>query len=100
MKNVQARICKAPQGHGDSTQFTLAAETGSQVFVAGTFNNWNPDANPLVHNPYSENFRTSLHIPSGSYEYKFVVNGVWISDPNCPDWVLNAFGSMNSVIRV
>ena len=36
-----------PAEREKKVRFELAAEPGSQVFVAGTFNNWNPTANPL-----------------------------------------------------
>jgi hypothetical protein len=36
-----------PADTGKKVLFELPAEPGSQVFVAGTFNNWNPTANPL-----------------------------------------------------
>jgi 1,4-alpha-glucan branching enzyme len=81
-------------------QFQLTTEPGSQVFVAGTFNNWNPTANQLQDNPGSGHCLTTLRIPTGTHEYKFVVDGEWRADPNCPDWVLNDCGSLNSVVHV
>ena len=81
-------------------RFELSAEPGSQVFVAGTFNNWNPTANPLKDNPDSRHFKAALRVPIGTHEYKFVVNGVWHMDPKCREWVLNGYGSLNSVLHV
>lgn len=81
-------------------QFELSVEPGNQVFVAGTFNDWNPTANPLKDNPGSGHCKAILVIPSGRHEYKFVVNGVWTVDPKCEDWVLNTCGSLNSVLHV
>jgi len=83
-----------------SVQFELSVEPGSQVFVAGTFNNWNPTANPLKDNPGSGHCKATLSLPAGRHEYKFVVNGVWIIDSNCSDWAPNAHGSLNSVLHV
>jgi 1,4-alpha-glucan branching enzyme len=88
---------------GDATrkvEFALNAEPGSQVFLAGTFNNWNPTATALADNPDSGHFKTTVAVPKGRHEYKFVVNGVWCVDPNCPDWAPNGHGSLNSVIEV
>jgi len=81
-------------------RFRLSADPGSHVFVAGTFNNWAPTANPMKDNPHSGHFKAALHVPPGSHEYKFVVNGVWIADPNCPNSVPNAYGTQNSVLHV
>ena len=82
---------------GKRVRFDLSAKPGSQVFVAGTFNNCNPTANPLKDNPGSGHFKAALRVPTGTHEYKFVVSGVWNVDPKCVDWTPNAYGSLNSV---
>ena len=81
-------------------QFSLSVEPGKQVFVAGTFNNWEPTANPLKDNPGSGHCKATLHIPAGTHEYKFVVNGIWCIDPECTEWARNDFGALNSVLHV
>ena len=70
----------------------------SQVFVAGTFNEWNPSAKRLsckdgVH-------KATMLVPKGRHEYKFVVDGTWHMDPDCDEWVPNPHGSFNSVLTV
>ena len=45
-------------------------------------------------------YETTLHLPPGRYEYKFLINGTWCADPECTEWVRNHVGSLNSVIRV
>ncbi len=85
---------------GKAVHFEITAERGSRVFVAGTFNNWDPTAHPLNHDPDAGVFRVTLHLAAGAHEYKFVVNGVWHMDDKCPHWVPNAHGSLNSVIHV
>ena len=41
-----------------------------------------------------------ITLPPGRYEYKFIVDGMWIADPAGAQEVLNAFGSTNSVVEV
>jgi len=41
-----------------------------------------------------------LLLPPGRYEYKFVVDGVWMHNPDAGENVRNAFGSLNSVVEV
>lgn len=84
----------------EEVRFELSALPGSQVFVAGSFNDWNPTANPLKDNPDSGHFKATLGLPSGTHEYKFVVNGDWVVDPRRATWTLNAYGSPNSVLHV
>ena len=80
--------------------FEIEAGCDSQVFIAGTFNGWNPTSHPLKYHPEDDVFRAVLLLESGTYEYKFVVNGRWCVDAKCPDSVLNDNGTLNSVIHV
>ena len=88
-----------PADIGRHVRFKLSAKAGSHVFVAGTFNKWNPTENPLDDNPDIGNFKTVLRVPSGAHEYKFVVNGIWTVDPGCAGWATNAYGSRNSLFK-
>ncbi len=85
---------------GKRVSFQVTAEPGSEVFVAGSFNNWNPTQYRMRDNPGSGHCKKTLVLPAGRHEYKFVVNGQWRVDPNCPDSVPNESGSMNSVLTV
>jgi len=85
---------------GKAVLFEIVAAQDSKVYVAGTFNNWNPTTHPLDHHPEDGVFRATLLLPAGTHEYKFVVNGVWHLDSACPNWVLNEHGTLNSVVRV
>ncbi len=85
---------------GKAIRFEISAEQGSKVYIAGTFNNWDPTSHPLTHHPEEGVFRATLHLPAGTHEYKFVVDGVWHLDAKCPHWVSNQHGSLNSVIHV
>ena len=78
--------------------FEVHAEPKSDVFVAGTFNQWNPRKNRLKEQKGV--FRTTMLLPKGRHEYKFVINGVWSIDPECPEWTPNGLGSLNSVLVV
>ena len=86
--------------NGKKVQFKMSASPGSRVFVAGTFNQWEPTANPLSDTSGCGEFKASLLIPKGTHEYKFIVNGVWIMDPKSVEWSTNACGSLNNVLHV
>lgn len=85
---------------GKRVSFEFAAEPGSKVFVAGTFNAWDSTQYPLRNGPSSGMYKTTLVLAPGRYEYKFVVNGEWRTDPNCAECAPNDKGSMNNVISV
>lgn len=69
------------------------------VCIAGTFNDWRPSAMPMLHMSH-DRWVKELSLPPGRYEYRLVVDGVWISDPAAKDYVPNLHGSSNSVLVV
>jgi 1,4-alpha-glucan branching enzyme len=74
-------------------------EHAQQVSLAGTFNDWRPDAAPML-SLGDGRWVKELMLPPGRYEYLFVVDGEWRPDPAAVEQVLNAFGTRNSVLEV
>jgi 1,4-alpha-glucan branching enzyme len=65
-------------------KFECHADPGSEVFIAGTFNNWKPSGlHKLRDGNRDGTFGTLLKLRRGRHEYKFLVNGQWASD--CQD---------------
>jgi len=95
---VAAPAKSAPQPK--RVTFTVRADPGSKVFVAGDFNKWSATATPLTDHARTGSFSVVLPLEPGSYEYKFVINGTWCVDPECPEWVQNSLGTLNSVCTV
>lgn len=82
---------------GGRKRITFAWPDGqAPVAVAGDFSNWEP----LPLKPQAGGQARTMYLPPGHYEYRFVINGEWCSDPACPEAVPNPFGSSNSVLRV
>jgi 1,4-alpha-glucan branching enzyme len=81
------------------TEFRIFAPQARKVHVAGSFNNW--DASVLsARKDVQGNWVVKVGLKPGRYEYKFVVDGTWLNDPRCTQYVQNSFGSQNSVITV
>jgi 5'-AMP-activated protein kinase regulatory beta subunit len=80
-------------------RFEITALTGSRVFVAGSFNDWDPVRTPLAEERPGV-FGATVLLPKGHHEYKLVVNGEWRCDPSCADWVPNRHGTLNSRLQV
>jgi 1,4-alpha-glucan branching enzyme len=93
-----AKLEKSIVAKKNNVQFRVSAPSGSLVYVAGTFNDWQPLGTPLKEG--ARGFATTLSLPPGRYEYKYVVNGEWLTDPDNADVVSNDAGSLNSVITV
>ena len=79
--------------------FQVNAEPGSEIYVAGDFNNWEPKKKLNDKNKDGNYKGTMLLDRKQQYEYKFIINGKWSVDPNCDEWVPNSMGSLNSVIK-
>lgn len=52
----------------------------SSVALAGSFNDWSASAQPMD-NEGGGLWSTVVRLPAGLHEYKFVVDGEWITDP-------------------
>jgi len=92
-----------PRGAKKGTKrvtFTVIAEPGSEVWVAGSFNDWRPNDKRLVDKTGEGKYTLTMMLAQGEHQYKFVINGVWCVDPNCADWTANDLGSLNSVMHV
>ena len=77
----------------------LVNQTASKVCVAGTFNEWKPEATPLTRTAEGQ-WTGDLAVKPGRYEYLFVVDGQWLPDPKAKETVPNPFGGRNSVLVV
>jgi hypothetical protein len=78
---------------------TFFAPQAREVNVSGNFNNWSPDATPMK-NTGVEEWVVRLMLKSGQYEYRFIVDGRWIEDPQASQRVTNPYGDFNSVLIV
>jgi 1,4-alpha-glucan branching enzyme len=79
--------------------FKLYAPQAKRVSLAGTFNNWNTKTVSAKKDARG-NWTAKVNLKPGRYEYKFVVDGNWTSDPNCASHAPNSFGSQNCVIEI
>ncbi len=71
-----------------------------EVYVSGSFNNWEGKAKKLNDSSGNGDYSGILMLLPGKYEYKFLADGIWHVDPECPNWVPNKFGTLNSLITV
>ena len=82
------------------------AETGRDVYVAGSFNNWDLDdeakGNKVkkLKEKESGQYSINMFLPLGEYEYKFFCDGKWFADAQAQDQIPNGFGTFNSVLKV
>ena len=82
-----------------SVTFVCEDAPGRQIFVAGSFNGWEPK-NPLTDRDGSGKYSCRILLEPGEYQYKFVVDGEWRLDAANPNFVPNDFGTLNSLLTV
>lgn len=77
-----------------------------KVFLAGTFNSWDPTAMAMERDA-AGSWHAIVRLTPGRHEYKFVIDGVWCCDSDCegphPGYegqVANDCGTMNRFIEV
>ena len=80
-------------------EFVLEAPKATAVSLAGTFNSWDAGRNPMRKGKDGL-WRTRIVMPTGRHEYRFVVDGEWVSDPKAKRSVPNPHGGTNSVLEV
>ncbi len=71
----------SPEIYQGGVLFKYEDESANKVSVAGSFNNWNADANPLTQNEDGI-WVTKIYLQPGNYEYKFLINGNWMDGAN------------------
>jgi len=79
--------------------FEFTHPTAHTVCIAGTFNDWQPEAKPMHPTGDGRWLKETALLP-GTYEYCLVVDGRWMPDPLAQDDVPNPFGGRNSILRV
>lgn len=77
----------------------MNAPEANEVVLVGDFNKWDPRSHPMRK---EENgvWNKILIIPPGRYEYKFLVDGNWVEDPDNDQLSHNSFGTRNSVLNI
>ena len=82
----------------DKVRFSVLAPKAKKVFIAGDFNNWNPNKTKLIKKDGGI-WVKEIEMPVGEYEYKLIVDGKWMQDPHNKHKASDAYGGFNSVLR-
>jgi 1,4-alpha-glucan branching enzyme len=80
-----------------SIRLSLHSPEAHTVCLAGSFNDWQPDH---LQSDAEGEWSIELSLPPGDYEYLFVVDERWQTDPASAESRPNPFGGANSVLRV
>lgn len=87
---------KYPKVTKDGIKFVYEGKA-NEVFIKGSFNAWTEQ--PLKKE--KENFWSiTIPIPAGKYQYGFVVDGKYITDPKNPNKITTPEGFVNSLLHI
>lgn len=99
-KPVAAQKPAAKKPVAKNVTFTVHAEKGKAVYIAGEFNKWNPTAKKMAYKAKNGLYTATVKLAPGDYQYKFVIDGTWCADPENANAVPNDQGTFNSIITV
>ena len=79
--------------------FFYLAPDAQAVSIIGDFNNWQPNANPMIRQP-DGSWRIQLPIHHGHHAYQFLVDGTPVLDPRGQGVTRNRRNERSSLIAV
>jgi hypothetical protein len=101
---TEVEIIDPPPPVCDPAIFSIDAGTEvAEVLLSGSFNEWGDTAGSaavMTDEDGDGTWTVTLDLEPGEYLYKFIVDGVWTTDPANPDKVDDDHGGFNSVIEV
>jgi len=81
------------------TTLKFNAIYAKEVYLVGDFNDWNTSSHPMKYMG-NGSWQKQVVLATGRYEYKFLVDGTWMTDPDNDQTCENAYGSYNSVLSI
>lgn len=88
----------APNRKKGTVQFSIKPPMeAAAVYLAGGWRGWKPVP---MKKQQDGRFVVDVRLASGTHEYKFVIDGQWMPDPDHDRFAPNPYGSVNSVAQV
>ncbi|WP_147367894.1 serine hydrolase [Fibrisoma montanum] len=98
LKKLVAQLTAAPAGQGGTRLVLKGYPAAKLVTVAGSFNDWDDLHTFLIRK--GDVWECYLDVKPGSYTYKFVVDGKWITDPANSTTQQDESGNVNSLLTI
>lgn len=92
-------LLHGPRVDARGVRFEVAFPSAREVAITGDFTGWSVEGLPLERGPHGT-WILDLRLEPGFFEYKYIVDGVWKTDPDNPERVRNSYGQLNSVLSV
>ena len=92
--------CAAKKPELKSVTFTVHAEAGQDVRLAGCFTDWETKAKKMTFKKTNGVYSATVKLAPGEYQYKFIIGDKWVADDQNTEFVPNDKGTFNSKIVV
>lgn len=96
---AQSTKKQASKTKTSKTVFTFFAPEAAEVCLAGSFNEWR-EKELFLKKDKKGNWKISLPLQAGRYEYRFIVDGHWANSQEQVECVPNLYGTWNSVLKI
>ncbi|GAA4232510.1 hypothetical protein GCM10022291_07490 [Postechiella marina] len=87
-----------PYKNGNASFKLKGYKSAKKVILAGSFNKWHEHLFKM--NKTENGWELTLQMKPDIYQYRFIVDGNWIEDPNNTNRTPNEFNEYNSVIDI
>lgn len=84
--------------NGNAKFFLRGYKNAKKVILSGSFNKWDEHLYKMMKT--KNGWELNLQLIPNYYEYKFIVDGLWIEDPDNPNKAENEFDEYNSFINI
>ena len=99
-KTKTASYVLGPRQTEDGVLFSYYDPVAREVQLAGDFSDWKPVSNVLIQEDQERIWKCVVSLNPGRYQYKFIVDGQWKTDPNNEEVIIDEKGVSNSSLRV
>jgi 1,4-alpha-glucan branching enzyme len=99
-KKCVAKKCETKKPALKSVTFTVHAEAGQDVRLAGSFTDWETKAKKMTFKKTNGVYSATVKLAPGEYQYKFIIGDKWTTDDQNAEFVPNDKGTFNSKLVV
>ena len=92
--------CETKKTTLKSVTFTVHAEAGQDVRLAGSFTDWETKAKKMTFKKDNGAYTATVKLAPGEYQYKFIIGDKWATDDQNTEFVPNDKGTFNSKLTV
>ena len=99
-KKCAAKKCETKKPALKSVTFTVHAEAGQDVRLAGSFTDWETKAKKMTFKKTNGVYSATVKLAPGEYQYKFIIGDKWATDDQNAEFVPNDKGTFNSKLVI